>query len=356
MKLIIFAGGAGTRLWPISRSNTPKQFDQFFDGKSTLQLAVERVRDLWGIESVYISTNKKFKEIVLSQIPDLPVKNLILEPDRRDLAAAVLLAMLTVKSQGYTKEIGILWADHLMDRPEMFQEGLVIASEMMSKKQNQFVYFGEKPRFANHNLGWIKYGREVEFSNGITVREFREWKYRPELELCKKMYKSKVWYWNTGYFVTSVGFVLSLYEKYQKKMIDTLSPAIKDKKNLEKTYPTLEAISFDDAIIKHTKPSDAKVLLVNLGWSDPGTLYALKEALEQSKVSNVTKGNVYTYDTTDSLVINYEQGKLVTTIGLKGYIVINMDDSLVVVHKDNVPKVKELVGKLKEDNDLKKFI
>jgi mannose-1-phosphate guanylyltransferase len=108
--------------------------------------------------------------------------------------------------------------------------------------------------------------------------------------------------------------------------------------------------------LKKTSPDDAYVLLNDYNWSDPGTLYALKEALQESDDSNVTKGLVYSQDTTDSLIFNYEKDKLVTTIGLSGFVVVNMDDTLIVVHKSNVPKIKELVNKLKEDKDLKKYI
>jgi len=359
MKLIIFAGGAGTRLWPISRSNTPKQFDQTFNGKSTIQLAVDRVKSLWGIENVYISTNKKFKDIVRKQIPDLPKSNLILEEERRDVGPAVLLALLTLKSQGYVDEVAILWADHLMDRVDSFRSSLKVANELAKENKRKFIYFGERPRFANQNLGWIHFGKEVKEIEGQTVRKFLGWSYHPEIKVCEKMFKSNDWYWNTGYFVTNVDFTLSLYEKYVPEMYKSLNKAFssKDKaKSISKAYPTLEKVSFDSAIIEKTSPDDAYVLLNDYNWSDPGTLYALKEALQESDDSNVTKGLVYSQDTSDSLIFNYEKDKLVTTIGLSGFVVVNMDDALIVVHKSNIPKIKELVTKLKEDKDLKKFI
>ncbi|MEI6886863.1 MAG: sugar phosphate nucleotidyltransferase [bacterium] len=361
MKLIIFAGGAGTRLWPISRNSTPKQFDKLFNGKSTIQLAVERVKDLWGIENVYISTNKKFKDIILDQLPDLPVNNLILEPERRDVAAAILLSFLRLNTDGYTGEVGILWADHLMDRVDSFQSSLKTAEVLIQKHPDKFVYFGERPRFANHNLGWINFGKEVCFENGQTVRAFLGWKYRPELKECEKMFRSNDWYWNTGYFITTIKFVLGLYKQFMPEMYKSLLKVFelygtsKFDSELEKVYPILESISFDNAIVEKTKPSDALVLVNDFGWSDPGTLYALKEALEESNSANVAKGEVFNYQSEDCLVMNYEENKLVTTIGLKGYVVVNTDDALVVVHKDDVPKVKELVGELKKDDNLKRY-
>lgn len=361
MKIIIFAGGAGTRLWPLSRENSPKQFDQFFDNKSTLQLMVDRVRDLVGIENIYISTNENFKDIVLKQINDLPETNLILEPARRDNAAAILLAFKHLEKDNYSDSVAILWADHLMKRVDDFQNALKIGEDLIKKNSQRFVYFAERPRFANQNLGWIQFGKEISFTNGKTVREFVNWKYRPEIKQCEEMFDSNDWYWNTGYWVTSVSFVLNLFKQFKPEMNSQMETVFNtnsfDEYNdkLHEIYPNLESISFDNAIVEKTNTSQAVVILNDFGWYDPGTLYALKEALEETPKGNVTKGEVYTYTTEDSLIINYEKDKLVTTIGLKGFIIINMDDTLVVVHKDNVPKVKELVGELKKDESLKKY-
>ena len=148
MKLIIFAGWVGARLLPISRNRIPKQFEKLFNGKSTIQLAIERVKNLKGIENGYISTNKKLKDIVLDKLPDLLVNNLILEPERSDVVAAILLCFLRHNTDGYSGEVGVHWADHLIDKVDSFQSSLKTAKVLIQNHSDKFVYFGERLRFA----------------------------------------------------------------------------------------------------------------------------------------------------------------------------------------------------------------
>lgn len=355
MKILIFAGGHGTRLWPLSRKNSPKQFDPFFNGKSTLQLAIERVRPIASMEDIYISTNKNYKSLVKKQIPDIPDENIILEPERRDLAPAVGLSFIHLKEKNGSEPVAIIWSDHLMDNVNEFRQALKTGEGLIKKSPNRFVYLGEKPRFANHNLGWITVGKAIETIDEMEVLEFISWKYRPELSLCKKMYASGQSFWNPGYFVTSIDFVLGLYKEFVPKMYTQLQEIAQDFSKLDEIYPKMEAISFDDAILERTTPEQAVVLKVNMGWSDPGSLYALKEAIAKTQKDNVSQGRTFEYGTKDSLIINKEDKKLVATANLNGMVVINTEDVLLVVHKDDVPKVKEIVREL-DQLDMDEYI
>ncbi len=350
MNIVIFAGGAGTRLWPISRQKSPKQFEKLKDDTSTLQMAVNRVKG-FGIDHLYISTNEQYADLVASQVPDIDRDHIFLEPARRDLAAAVLLTLLRLQKRGVSGTIAMLWSDHFMDREDAFIAALKKGDSLLTKESNHFVFFGEKPRFANHNLGWIEVGEKI--SDGVA--EFKSWKYRPDIDTCKQMFESGSWLWNPGYFLFDIDFVLRLYQEHQPELFQKLVGMVGDDTRLKEEYKDLPSLSFDNAIIEKANPDQAVVLHVDMGWSDPGTLYALKEALTNSEEENFTKGNVFLHATRDSFVFNEEEHKLVTAIGLDGLMVINTKDAVLICPKDRVPEIKDLLKKMESDG-LEKYL
>ncbi len=341
---IIFAGGAGTRLWPMSRKNSPKQFASIKQNQSTLQMAVERI-SYFGLENLYISTNAAYAHLVKEQVPDLLDSQVFLEPAKRDQGPAVGLTLLRLKQQGITGPIAILWSDHLMDHPDSFRDALSHAGKLVEQQPNRFIFLGETPRFPNHNLGWMHIGKKT--AEG--THEFLGWKYRPEVPACKELFESKEWLWNTGYFVTDIDFLLDLYKRLQPELYSALLTMAGDESLVERDYGTLPAISFDNAIIEKTDLSEGAVLSLNLGWSDPGTLYAFKEAFAPDEKSNYAVGQTIDLGSTDSFIYNEEPKKLVSTIGLEGMIVVNTKDAILVCKKEDVPRLKELLKKIEEE-------
>lgn len=346
MKIIIFAGGIGTRMWPLSRENSPKQFDPIFRGRSTLQLAYGRVAPAFGAENVFVQTVDMYKRIVEKQLPKLPKKNIFLEPARRDVGPAVCFAVNKLKKTGYGGAIAIVWADHLMDRIAEFRKALKAGERLIEKIPSRFVFVAERPRFANNNLGWIKVGEEKGQIEKSDFFEFKGWKYKPQKAQCDRMYKSGEHFWNPGYFVTSVKFLMDCYKKLAPEIFQRVERG---------QYKKCPKLSFDKAIVEKVDLSNAVVIKTNMGWSDPGTLYALKEALEESSEGNVEKGKVVNFKTKDSLVYNFEPKKIVTTVGLEGMVVVNTKDALLVVHKDRVVEISKLVKKMKEEG-LEKYL
>ena len=361
MKIIIFAGGSGRRLWPLSRQKSPKQFEPIIGERSTLQLAVDRVYDTYGGENIFISTNEKYMGLVRDQL-DIPAQNVIGEPTRRDLAAAVGLAMahLGNATDNPDEPVAILWGDNYMDQVENFIKVMQTAESLLAQKQADILFIGETPRFANDNLGWIGLGAEVGKIDNQPYYGFESLTYRPPLEDCKRMFADQTHVWNTGYFVTTIGFVQKMYQQHQPQMWEMLSEiqsTIGDSNyedTLHAVYPQLDELSFDDAILHHIAPEQALVLHAEMGWSDPGTLYALKEAINPDLDANVTKGLVIAEAAKDCLIYNYEADKLVAVAGLEGVIVVNTEDAILVVHKDQIPLVKKMVNGL-EGTDLESY-
>lgn len=339
MKLVIFAGGIGTRLWPLSRVNSPKQFDKIFSGKSTLRLAVERIAPVFGIENVFIQTQALYEDMIREQIPELPQENIIIEPERRNLGPAVCLSMIELKKRGFTGAVALLWADHLMDRVDEFTGALALSEKLIEQDPDRLVFLAERPRFANNNLGWIKVGGKAGQVDDVDYFSFGGWKYRPPTEECDQMFKEGTYFWNPGYFITSIEFLIDQYRKLSPKIYDDV---VNDR------YAQADKIHFDEAIAEKVDLSNAVVFQTNMGWSDPGTLYALKEALEETSESNVTQGRVTELDTKDSLIFNLDDKKIVTAIGLEGMVIVNTADALIVVPKNEVVKITGLIDKIRE--------
>jgi mannose-1-phosphate guanylyltransferase len=358
MKILIFAGGVGTRLWPLSRKKHPKQFKEMFNGNSTLQLAVERVERSFGTHNIYISTNEDYISLAKSQLPQIPNSNIIGEPEKRDLAAAVGYNFIRLRKLGYKGPVAILWADHLMERPSSLVDVLKEGEDLILEDPKRLVFVGEKPRYPENNLGWIHLGKKIKGN----VYEFVEWKYRPDYEKCVEMFETGKWKWNPGYFIVDLEFILELYEKYAPTIYEGLVKiekaigTVDEADVLSKIYPTLESIHFDEAILEKVPANQAVVVETDMGWSDPGTLYALKEATIGKSTENMIVGLAKAHKTTDSLIINEDADKLVTVVGLNGAVVINTSDAMIVTTKENVREVTGLLNELKEDKNLERFI
>jgi mannose-1-phosphate guanylyltransferase len=351
MKAVIFAGGVGTRLWPLSRKKSPKQFEKIIGEKSTLQLAVDRLLEGINPEDIYISTGEAYFDIVSKQLDSIPKENVIAEPMKRDVGPAVAVVMGFLAKKFPNEPVLILWSDHLVKEEEKFLDIVKSAGKVIKEDPKKIIFIGQKPRFPSENLGWIESGESL-IESKHKFKEFKGFKYKPDNVLAKKYFDDPNKYcWNLGYFVTTPTFLYDLYGRFSPKIHRVAEKILKKltpkefRENLAKFYGEMPEISFDNAVLEQLDNSAAYVVVDDIGWSDVGAWEALKEALEEKRVDNITKGEVLLEDAEDCLVYNYENKKLVVGIDLKDHLVINTDDVLLVGKKSSVAKIKPLLKK-----------
>lgn len=349
MKALIFAGGAGTRLWPLSRKKSPKQFEKIIGDKSTLQLTVERLKPDFKDKDIYISTNIIFKKIVHEQLPNIPQENFIFEPVKKDVGPAIALAT-GIFSRNFPREpIVILWSDHLVKRSSLFRKVLKISSQLVENDQEKIIFIGNKPRYPSVNLGYIHFGKEIKKIDNLKFSEFIGFKYKPDEETAKKFFVSNHYAWNLGYFVTTPLFLYNQFKQLAPNLYQNTEKILSyyKKKNffnyLNKYYSQVESINFDNAILENLDRKYALVVVEDIGWSDIGAWESLKEALESHPYENVIRGKVFLEDVRDSLIYNYEDKKLVVGIDLDEVIAVNTTDVLLIAKKTSVAKIKKLV-------------
>ncbi|MBI2611435.1 mannose-1-phosphate guanylyltransferase [Candidatus Gottesmanbacteria bacterium] len=351
MRFVIFAGGVGTRLWPLSRKKSPKQFEKVLGDKSTLELTVERILPLSSWDDIYLATGSRYTELVKKILPGLLLENIIGEPEMRDVGPAVGLMVSILAKTSPHDPIAIIWSDHIIKNENIFHNCLKTAETLVSQKKANLVFITQKARFPSQNLGWIEYGHKIAKVSDVEIYEFKSLTYRPDLGLAQNFFSSGHHAWNVGYFVTTPVFLLEKYRQFNPDLYSGLKKIQESfatssfTKVLRQIYPKLEKISFDEAILSKLAPKEALVLAEELGWSDVGAWEALKEALQTSPDQNVVQGKVLVEGSKDSLIYNYTN-QMIVSIDLNGLLVVNTKDVLLICHKNSVPKIKKVVESL----------
>jgi mannose-1-phosphate guanylyltransferase / mannose-6-phosphate isomerase len=354
---LILSGGFGTRLWPLSRQQMPKQFlSNLFDGEAlfTKALNLTSNTDIFAPSIAITHQDHKFLAAAEYQKSGLKPQAIILEPQAKNTAMAIIIACL--KAQQITKndeaKLLILPSDHLISPQDLFEKSVVNAAEIVGKN---IVTFGIKPSFASTGFGYIKRAEKVS-DNCFAIEKFVE---KPNQENADKFIENGNYFWNAGIFLMQANILLQEAQKYLPKQLDIAKEALKNSVQEDcfcqiptQDYEKAEDISIDYGILE--KSQNIATTTMRAGWSDVGDFSSLHDANNKDKNGNVTKGNVELFDTKNSLI--KAQSSLVTCLGLENIIAVETDDAILIADKNRSQDIKKITKDfLAQNKDEVKF-
>lgn len=342
---VIMAGGVGTRFWPVSTQEFPKQFhDMLGKGQSLIQRTFDRINDIVPSNNILIATNERYEDLVLKQLPKTTKNQLLLEPAMRNTAPCILYAALKVYDQNPNAVMLIAPSDHWIDNEEEFSRNIETSFKACAE-QDILMTLGIQPSSPNTGYGYIQF----EQSND-DIKKVKNFTEKPNLETAEKFLESGDYLWNAGIFVWSARSIINAFEASLPEMsalfnvIETYNTD-KETSFIQSHYKEAENISIDFGIME--KASNVHVLPVDFGWNDLGTWGSLYNKLEKDENQNATVGSETIFRDANGNMIRTQSGKRVVIQGLQDYIVVEKDDVLLICPKKDEQDIKQIVSDVK---------
>jgi mannose-1-phosphate guanylyltransferase len=345
---VIMAGGIGSRFWPLSKTNMPKQFlDILGTGRTFIQQTYDRFKKICPDENFYVVTSIDYKDLVLKQLPELREDQVLLEPLRRNTAPCVAYACYKIQTVNPEANIIVAPSDHHIQDEDKFLEQVTIGLEFV-KYNDALLTLGIPPSRPETGYGYIQIeSKETvnEIENLYKVKTFTE---KPDLELAKIFLESGEFFWNSGIFIWSLTSILKAFEEHLSSVSELFKKGHKlygtadEIPFLNKTYSECQNVSIDYGIME--KANNVHVLCSDFGWSDLGTWGSLYESRNKDLQGNMISGqNVMLYNSTNCIV-NMPNDKLVVLHGLDGYIVVESEGTLLVCKKEDEQQIRQFVN------------
>ena len=342
--LVILAGGAGSRFWPISSEELPKQFlDILGCGRTLIQLTLERFNGLIPKENVWVVTAEKYREIVMEQLPEIPSSNILCEPCRRNTASCICYVSWKIKKLNTKANIVVSPSDHLVVDIQAFQSA-IDDSLSFAAETDAVVTLGLKPTRPETGYGYIKADLTYSSSRKHNIFRVDEFKEKPTLEVAKEYIQSPNYLWNSGIFIWNVNTIINAFRVYEPEVssiFEGLMPYYgtdKEQNKIDESYPQCKNISVDYAILE--KAEEIFVFPASFSWSDLGTWNSLREQSDMDKYGNVCIGdNIKLYDTYNTIVHTCNKKEVIVE-GLDGYVVAEKEGKLLVCRLSEEQRIK----------------
>jgi mannose-1-phosphate guanylyltransferase len=344
------AGGVGSRFFPFSTSENPKQFLDFFGtGRSLLQMTFDRFKGIVPTENIYIVSNKNYKEKILEQLPQLASEQVLLEPMRRNTAPCIAYAVYKIQVKNDKANIIVVPSDHLITKENEYTCILKKGFEFVENNQNSLLTLGMTPTRPETGYGYI----QVADGDGI-LRKVKTFTEKPNIEMATIFLNSGEFFWNSGMFFWNLNAIIKNLTEFLPDIASKFEQGKnfyhteKEQQFIDKIYPTCENISIDYGVME--KSQNVYVMIADFGWSDLGTWNSLYELGKKDENGNTAfKCQTKFYDSRDNLIVMPEE-QIAVIDGLNGFLVANYNNVLLICKKEDEKKIRQFVTDVEDVN------
>ena len=345
---LILAGGSGERFWPLSRRSRPKQLLRLISKTALLEDTVARLEGWVPRERILVLTNVEQEQSVRDLLKDFPKENIVAEPAKRDTAAAIALGVGWVALRDHFATMMVLPADHVIADRDAFRSTIEVAARA-AQETGALVTIGIKPTWACPGFGYIEQGEAVKLPNepgSPAVNRVVRFREKPNVDLAESFLRKGHFRWNAGMFVWSVPTILREFNRHAPDLADFISRlrAPKDfQKVLKASFSELPRVSFDYAIME--KADRVLVVEASFDWDDVGSWSAVAKYFQADEHANAASGALTAVDSTNNIVFD-QTGTTIALLGVHNLIVVRTGDALLVCHRHQAERIKDLIGKL----------
>jgi len=357
MYVVIMAGGSGTRLWPMSREAKPKQLQKLISNKTLIQEAYERLTRVVPEKNIYISTVPRFVDEIVKQLPQVDLKNFIIEPAPKNTAGAFAYIAAYFAQIDPNATIATIASDHLVRNVDVFVDAFKNATKVIEKYPAYLVAIGINPSFPSTELGYMKLGKVKATIDGQQIFEVSGFVEKPDQKTAQKYVQSWEYLWNGCYYFFKAKEMLKWTKEFRPKIYSAIAKIEKllgkeqdriSEAKIKNIYNALPKEQFEYAVAENEKFTKMLALPADLGWSDIGTWGTLCDVLLANYDSHIiSRGNHIDMESQNSLI--YANGKMIATIGLKDMIVVDTEDVILVADKTKSFEIKKFIEKLKAE-------
>lgn len=343
---VILAGGAGTRFWPLSTEDIPKQFLKILGDKTLLRMSFERLQGIVSPEHVLVLTNKAYIGQVALELPEVPRENLIGEPMRKDTAAAVCLAALICRRLFGNPVMAVLTADHMIEPVGEFQKALLGAVQEAQKTDALFT-FGIRPTYPATGYGYLELGEKLSEQGGLTLYRVSSFKEKPDLDTAMAFVSSGRFMWNSGMFVWQTEAILKQMRLHLPLHVEALTEAVVEmgtggwEPKLEDAFGKLPRISVDYGVME--KAQRVLCAVGNFRWSDVGGWPSLGEFLPKDRWGNSVRGRVFCEEAQGNVVYCEDPSETVALVGVRGVVVVRAGTKTLIMSSNRAERLKALI-------------